>query len=267
MKEPLNDIEKLRQKKLIVFDIDGTLAPSKAPADKEMIDLLLSLLNDRSVAIIGGGKYALFKLQLVDQLPADDKRLEKLYLFPTNSTAFYRFNGTWNEVYSHKLSQEEKDKVMKAFDDAFKEVGYQHPEKTYGTVLEDRETQITFSALGQEIVAMLGEEEGVKQKQEWFDKYDALRQKMREIIQDKLPEFEVRAGGLTSIDITRKGIDKAYGVRQISEHLHVAIDDMLFVGDAIFPGGNDYAALDTGIDYVKVENPNATKEVIRKIIS
>lgn len=266
MKEPLQDEQKLREKKMVVFDIDGTLTPSKAPADKEMIELLLKLLDKRSVAIIGGGKYDLFKEQLVEKLPPQDKRLEKLYLFPTNSTAFYRFDGDWKKVYSHELSEEEKDKIKKAFEETFQEVGYQHPEKTYGTVIEDRGTQITFSALGQEVVAMTGKEEGVRLKEEWNKNYDGLRQQMREILQKRLPEFEVRAGGLTSIDITRKGIDKAYGVRQISEHLGVKIEDMLFVGDAIFPGGNDYAALQTGIDYVKVKDPEHTKELIKIII-
>ncbi len=266
MKEPLSDPQKLREKSLIVFDIDGTLTPSKAPADKEMIGLLLKLLDNKSVAIIGGGKYDLFKEQLVEQLPPQDKKLEKLYLFPTNSTAFYRFDGSWNKVYSHELSEEEKEKIKNAFEETFKEVKYSHPEKTYGTVIEDRGTQITFSALGQEVVAMQGEVEGVRLKEEWNKKYDGLRQKMREILQKKLPGFEVRAGGLTSIDITRKGIDKAYGVKQISEHLDVKIEDMLFVGDAIFPGGNDYAALNSGIDYVKVKDTTDTKKIIRTLI-
>lgn len=263
-KDSLN--KELQEKRLIIFDIDGTLTASKAPADKEMINLLLRLLEERSVAIIGGGKYSLFKEQLIEQLPSQDKRLERLYLFPTCSTAFYRFEGEWKEVYSHRLSDEEKEKIKKAFEETFLEVEYRHPEKTYGPVIEDRETQITFSALGQEVVAMTGEEQGVALKQKWFDDNDNLRQQMREILQKKLPDFEVRAGGLTSIDITRKGIDKAYGVRQISEHLGVKIEDMLFVGDAIFPGGNDYAALETGIDYFKVKNPSDTKELIRTIV-
>lgn len=266
MKQALNDKHKLLQKKIIVFDIDGTLTPSKAPADKEMIGLLLGLLDKKSVAIIGGGKYSLFKEQLVEQLPSQDKRLEKLYLFPTNSTAFYRFNNKWYEVYSHELTTQEKEKIKKAFDETFHKVGYQYPEKTYGPVIEDRDTQITFSALGQEVVAMCGEKIGVKLKEDWNKKYDDLRKKMRDILQELLPEFEVRAGGLTSIDVTRKGIDKAYGVRQIAQHLGVKINDMLFVGDAIFPGGNDYAALQTGIDYVKVKSPKDTKDLIRDII-
>lgn len=266
MKEPLQDKQKLREKKLIVFDIDGTLTPSKAPADKEMIELLLHLLDKKSVAIIGGGKYDLFKQQLVVQLPPNDERLNRLYLFPTNSTAFYRFDGEWRRVYSHDLTNEQKEKINNAFEETFKEIGYNHPEKTYGTIIEDRGTQISFSPLGQEVVAMLGEKEGVKLKEEWNKKYDPLRQKMREILQKYLPKFEVRAGGLTTIDITQKGIDKAYGVRQISEHLGVKVEDMIFVGDAIFPGGNDYAALQTGIDYVKVKDPSDTKKLIQTIV-
>src|SRR5258706_5192488 len=130
MKQALRDKLKLRQKKLIVFDIDGTLTPSKAPADKEMIQLMLGLLDTKSVAIIGGGKYSLFKQQLIDQLPKQDKKLEKLYLFPTNSTAFYRFNNNWNKVYSHELSKPEKDKIENALNETFRKVNYHHPEKT-----------------------------------------------------------------------------------------------------------------------------------------
>lgn len=267
MKQALDDKNKLRNKDIIVFDIDGTLTASKAPADKEMIELMLRLLDKKSVAIIGGGKYSLFKEQLIEQLPKQDKRLEKLYLFPTNSTAFYRFNNSWHEIYSHELTKDEKNKIKNALNETFREVNYSHPEKTYGPVIEDRDTQITFSALGQEVVAMCGEKIGVQLKEDWNKKYDNLRQQMREILQKFLPDFEVRAGGLTSIDITRKGIDKAYGVRQIAKHLDVKIESMLFVGDAIFPGGNDYAALQTGIDYVKVKNPSDTKELIRIIIN
>lgn len=267
MKKALQDKNKLQQKKLIVFDIDGTLTQSKAPADKEMIGLLLNLLDTKLVAIIGGGKYSLFQEQLTKQMPEKDKRLESLYLFPTNSTAFYRFEGEWNKVYSYELSGEEKEKIQDAFDETFNKANYQPPKKTYGTVIEDRSTQISFSPLGQEVVAMLGEKNGVALKEDWNKKYNDLRQKMRDILQGLLPEFEVRAGGLTTIDVTRKGIDKAYGVRQIAKHLGIGVEDMLFVGDAIYPGGNDYAALQTGIDYVKVKDPNETKELIRTLIS
>ena len=93
-----------------------------------------------------------------------------------------------------------------------------------------------------------------------------MRLRMLKILKRALPKFEVRAGGLTSIDVTRKGIDKGYGIRQIQRHLHVPIQDMLFIGDAIYPGGNDYAVTKTSIDYMKVCGPEETKRLIKKIL-
>jgi phosphomannomutase len=256
-----------KNKKLIVFDIDGTLAPSKVPADREMIALLLRLLGAKKIAVIGGGKYDLFKKQLVRQLPKRDPRLEHLYLFPTNSTAFYRYHQgrSWYKVYSHELSRAERGKIKDAFAEVFRKTNYSHPPKTWGPVVEDRGTQITFSALGQEVVEKLGKR-GLKLKEEW-NKHSDVRPQLTKVLIKLLPKFEVRLGGLTSIDITRKGIDKAYGIRQIEKKLHVTRKKIFFVGDAIFPGGNDYAVVRTGVDYIKVKDPKETKKIIRKIIA
>jgi len=74
--------------------------------------------------------------------------------------------------------------------------------------------------------------------------------------------LEVRAAGFTTIDVTKKGIDKAYGIRQIQKHLKIPISKMFFIGDAIFPGGNDYAVVRTGVDYMPVKNPEEAKKII-----
>ena len=249
-----------QNKKLIVFDIDGTLTPSKAPADSEMISLLLRLLERKQVAVIGGGKYALFREQLIDRMPRHDARFSRLFLFPTSSTAFYRFSrGRWRCVYEHVLSRADKKKITMAFASVFREVGYEHPRKTYGPPpIEDRKTQISFSPLGQRAPIPL--------KEAWKQKHNSLRARLARLLQRRLPDFKVRVGGLTTIDVTKKGIDKAYGIRQIERQLHVPRKDMLFVGDAIFPGGNDYAVVRTGVDYVKVRGPEDTKKIIQALL-
>ncbi|OGZ52722.1 MAG: hypothetical protein A3B25_00815 [Candidatus Ryanbacteria bacterium RIFCSPLOWO2_01_FULL_48_26] len=250
-------------KELFVFDLDGTLAPSKSIADFEMIKLLLRLLEKKRVAVIGGGKYELFKEQLIQRLPRKDERLERFFLFPTSSTAFYRFRrGKWICVYSHGLSARERKKIKTAFIAAFKEIAYEPPARTYGPVIEDRGTQITFSALGQEIIRELGVRRGLALKEEWNKRHD-IRPELMKALKRLLPTFEVRQGGLSSVDVTRKGIDKAYGIRRIEKTLGVSKKKMLFVGDAIFPGGNDYAVVRAGVDYVRVDNPEDTKQVIR----
>lgn len=255
----------MTNKKLIVFDLDGTLAPSKAVMDKEMDRLITELLRVKKVAVIGGGKYDLFKLQLLSALTAPRELLKNLFLFPTTSTAFYRYRNGWKNVYTLTLSKQERTKIKKAFKEVFKESGYQHPKKTYGPVVEDRGTQVTFSALGQEIVSALGKK-GVALKEQWKKENTPIKLKMAKMMAKRLPKLEVHSAGFTSIDVTRKGIDKAYGVRQIKKYLHVPISKMVFIGDALYPGGNDYAAKKSGIQCIPVRGPEDTKRIIKKLI-
>lgn len=253
-------------KKLIIFDMDGTLTPTKSPIHRDMVDLLAKLLAVKKVAVIGGGKYALFREQFLDSFKKPKELLENLFIFPTTSTSFYRYKNGWKKVYAHELSFSEIKKIKKAFGKVFREVGYAHPKKVYGRIIEDRGTQVTFSALGQDVVAELGEKEGVRLKTKWKEENTPLKLKMAKLLRRKLPGLAVQAAGFTSIDVTGKGIDKAYGIRQIEKHLKVPRRDMLFVGDAIFPGGNDYAAVRTGVDYVQVSGPEEAKKLIKFLL-
>ncbi len=264
----ITDLSTLGPKKLVVFDLDGTLALTKAPMDAEMADLMKQLLAKKHVAVIGGGKYELFQEQLLAPLAdAPEALLKNLSLFPTTSTRYYRYeNGGWQKVYAHELSQEERKRITKTFEQAFIDVGYQHPEKTYGPVIEDRGTQVTWSALGQNVVAELGPK-GVELKEEWKKNFTPVKMQVAERMAALLPDLEVRAAGHTSVDVTKKGIDKAYGLAQIEKYLGVPVADMLFVGDAIFPGGNDYAVTKTAVDYVPVATPEDTKAVIRFLLN
>lgn len=263
----ISNTKKIPDKDLIVFDMDGTLTPTKAPMDAEMTGLIADLLAEKQVAVIGGGKYGLFREQLLAPLRKARVAPKNLLLFPTTATSFYRYRGGWKNVYAHALSSAEKKKIKNAFADVFKKAGYRRPTKTYGTVIEDRGTQITFSALGQEVVAILGKEKGVAMKEQWLKENKAIKMKMGRMLQAMLPQFEVRTAGFTSIDITRKGIDKAYGLGQITKHTGITIKKMLFVGDAIFPGGNDYAVVRTGVDYIPVHGPEDTKRIIRAVLA
>ncbi len=248
-----------KNKKIIIFDLDGTLTKSKLPADREMVRLLLRLLAEKRVAVIGGGRYELFKRQFLAKLPRHAVQLKNLFLFPTNSTTFYRRSGnTWKRIYAHELSAREKEKIMHAFRAAFKKTDYVSPKKIYGSVLDDRGTQITFSAAGQKAPLAV--------KTKW-EKTSDVRPALMRALKKLVPEFEIRSGGLTSIDVTRKGIDKAYGVRQIAKRMKTPVRQMLFVGDALYPGGNDAAARKTGIRCVQIRGPAETKRLIKRVLA
>ncbi|TSC91245.1 MAG: HAD-superfamily hydrolase [Parcubacteria group bacterium Gr01-1014_2] len=266
MENLLNKIERVpKDKKLIVFDLDGTLVETKSSLDDETAELFGQLLAQKKVAVIGGASFERFRKDLVDRLNVSPELLGNLFLFPTTASSFYRYDNKWIQVYSEEFSKEQKEKIMDAFEKAFKEIDYVRPEKTYGEIIEDRGSQITFSALGQDVVAELGEE-GIKLKKKWRDENQGLKLKLAGILQRYLPEFEVRAAGYTSIDITRKGIDKEYAIRQIQKHLGVSIEDMLFVGDALFERGNDNAVLRTGIMCFEIKEVEDTKELIRYLV-
>ncbi len=261
----ISNIKKLIKKDLIVFDLDGTIAPSKSMMDGEMAELLKKLLEKKSVAIISGGEIKQFKIQLLTPFKGHHADYSKLFLFPTCSSVFYKyFNSKWNVVYAHYLKPTQVKQIKDAFRKAYKIIGYKDPEKTYGTIIENRKTQVSFSALGQKVVQVFGKQ-GIEMKEDWKKNHD-VRPEMAKVLSELLPEFAVKIGGLTTIDVTKKGIDKAYGIHQMQKYLKIPISKMLFIGDAMFPGGNDYAVVKTGVDWMPVKDPEETKKIINNIL-
>jgi HAD superfamily hydrolase (TIGR01484 family) len=136
--------------------------------------------------------------------------------------------------------------------------------KTYGDSIEDRDSQVTFSVYGQDVVDVLGQE-GVKLKYEW-DSDDSKKQRLRDYIAPLIPQFEVRVGGVTSIDVTKPGIDKAYGMKKLMTMLELSKDDILFVGDRLYEGGNDYPIKVMGIDCLEISHWQETAAAIEAIL-
>ncbi len=247
----------LVKKKIIVFDLDGTLAKSKEEIDEEMAKILSNLLDKKIVVVITGGAYVQFEKQFLPSFK-NNKLFKNLFLLPTSGSSFYQFkNKKWQPIYHNLLADKQKGDILNAFEKAFKNIGYKHPLKVYGQVIEDCGSQITFSALGQEA--------SLDKKQAWNTTQDR-RKEIQQELEQYLPQFEIRLGGLTSIDVTKKGIDKAYGIEQIMKTLKAVKDEIVFVGDALFEGGNDFAVVRTGIDTVAVSDPEETKYFIRSLL-
>ena len=244
--------------RLVAFDLDDTLAPSKSPIPKRMADALVKLLRCADVCIISGGNVAQFERQVLDHLEADHEALEHLHLMPTCGTRYLRFKeGNWITIYAHDLSEEERDSAIASLKEHAEELGLWETD-TWGDVIEDRGSQITFSALGQSAP--------IEAKRAW-DPDGSKKAALRDAVADDLPELEVRSGGSTSIDITASGVDKAFGITRLSEYTGVAFDDMIFVGDRLDPGGNDYPVVALGCKTVAVEDWEDTANFVEKLVS
>jgi phosphomannomutase len=243
-------------KQLIVYDLDGTLAESKSPLDSEMAALLHDLLGIVQVAVISGGDWPQFEKQLLSNLSQDD-RLVNLSLLPTCGTKFFQYTGGWKKIYSEDFTPDEREKIITALTQALGVADFK-VEKLWGEAIEDRGSQITYSALGQQAP--------LEEKNKWDPDF-SKRKKIKAILDPLIPGFSVRIGGATSIDVTKSGIDKAYGIQRLRDLLGISIQDMIFIGDALFPGGNDFPVKSTGVVSISVRGPIETKPVTEAILA
>ncbi len=243
--------------RLIAFDLDDTLAVTKSPVSDSMSQLLGRLLDASPVCIISGGQLDQFTRQVVDRLPGRAD-LSRLHLMPTCGSRYlpHRDDEGWVDVYLDKLDPADRDAASAVLTEAVEALGLT-PTTTWGPQVEDRGGQVTLSVLGQAAPAA--------EKYRW-DPTGSKKESLRAYAAERLPNLEVRSGGSTSIDITRHGIDKAYGMRRLMEETGLAQEDILFVGDRLDVGGNDRPVLDMGIECRAVEGPAETELIITELL-
>lgn len=242
-------------KKLVIFDLDGTLTPSKQYMRPSVAEAVSSLIGVIKVAIISGEAFGQFEVQFLRSLPPANENLTNLYILTTSGARIYTWKREWHPSFGDALlSPADKKKIFAAFEYAFSATGYVKPATVYGEMIEDRDAQITFSAFGQKAPLEL--------KQSW-DPTREKREKLVNALREKLPEFDVKIGGTTSIDVTLRGVNKGYGIHKLEQHLGIPLHDMIFVGDALYYGGNDYPAKATGVDCIEVSGPEETEALIR----
>ncbi len=245
---------------IIAFDLDGTLAPSKSPLQPEMAAVLIKILQHWKVAVISGASFAQFQSQFLHNLPCPISLLANLSILPTDGGELCRYDAhtnKWQCTQDQPFTDEEKQKIREAFAHAFTTVGFVQPPTTYGPIIEDRSTQITFSAYGMEAPLDI--------KKTW-DPEHRKRSAMVAALKPLLPGFSIHIGGATSIDITRAGIDKAYGLRKLLTTFSITPQRMVYVGDELFPDGNDAPALTVGALCVAVQGPEETIQVLKNLL-
>ncbi|MBO3745073.1 HAD-IIB family hydrolase [Streptosporangiaceae bacterium NEAU-GS5] len=238
--------------------MDDTLAVSKSQIEPRMAELLARLLGRVEVCVISGGQFAQFEAQVLRHLPITDDLRARLHLMPTCGTRYYRWaGGGWELVYAEDFSEPEKAEIIEILTRGAKELGL-WADQTWGEIVEDRGSQITFSALGQQAPP--------DAKYAW-DPDGSKRRRLCAYVSERLPDLEVRSGGSTSVDITHKGVDKAYGISRLLERLGLTLTDILFVGDRLDEGGNDYPVLAMGVECVAVEGWQETAAFVEELLA
>ncbi|MBQ3309826.1 HAD-IIB family hydrolase [Candidatus Saccharibacteria bacterium] len=256
-------------KKILSFDIDQTLNVAKTPITQEVADLLTQCLNHFEIAPISGQKFDQFLIQIVNPMleaGVTEEQLTHLHLFVAQGTQYYRYDGTtpyneqnWQQVYSHPLTNEQITKITAAIEQAARETGYWEEDKLPAgdEIIENRLSQVTFSALGQTA--------GTEEKYAW-DPDTKKRQAIVARAKQLAPEFEYEIGGTTSINAFTPGMNKVFGMTHLMEELKVEKKDILYFGDMTQPGGNDYPVVEMGIDTITVRSHEDTAFCLRGIL-
>ncbi|EPI43656.1 HAD hydrolase family protein [Gardnerella vaginalis] len=253
---------RIAQSSLIGFDLDNTLACSRKPMLLPMAESLSNLMNELPVAIITGGCLSLVQSQILDML-LPGTQLNHLHIMPTNGTSYYRIDShkMLHCVYEHRINAEQTRCVIAAIQQCAKHMGVWKESgdpMLWGNQIEHRGSQITFSALGQLAP--------IEYKKAW-DPTGVLKAKLAQSIALALPEFAVRAGGDTSVDVYRRGDDKAQALRMLAQYGDFAIERITFIGDRMTPGGNDYPTAFTGALAVHVTSPTDTLKLCNNVLT
>jgi HAD superfamily hydrolase (TIGR01484 family) len=248
-------------KKLISFDLDDTLAVTKSPISDRMAVLLGELLKRFDVCVISGGRFEQFKVQVVDRLGSsmNASQLSHLHLMPTCGTQYYRYDkksNDWIRRYATGLTEDQKKRVRDALETEAKRLNL-WPKNPAGEVIEDRMSQMTFSGLGQQAKP--------EDKYAW-DPDGRKKHALADAIIPLVPDVEVRVGGTTSVDVTMVGVDKSYGIKKLIKELNIRESDVLFFGDKLEEGGNDYPVKAMGVDSIEVSDHKNTEQLLTGIL-
>lgn len=247
--------------KALAFDLDGTLAPSKSHLESDMADVFSNLLKYIPMAVVSGASKEQFLHQFINYLLQEGTNFSNLYIFPENGASLEIYkDGVWTVQYEERFSEEESNKIISALklvEEKFNlEESWYHVLK-YGHEIENRGAQVTFSALGQKAPLEL--------KEKW-DPEQITRKKIKAFLDPILPECEIRIGGTTSIDITKRGQNKALAINNFIKLLKIDKKDLIFYGDALYSGGNDEIVKETDVNCQMVSNPQDTIKALRGIL-
>lgn len=246
----------MNNKKLIAFDMDGTLCSSRCKTDSELAGLLNKLYQKYIVVIITGWDYESMLRQIIEVLPTQEN-LKNLYLYPNTGTKkYYYVDYKYNLEYKNDFSAEQVDMIHEVFSEAIATLDL-IPETMYGALTENRWAQITF--------AWQGQMAPIEIKEKW-DPNQEKRKKIREYILPKLPGFNVNIAGTTSIDITREWVDKWWAMQNILKEFKLEKQDTIFIWDCIFKWWNDYPVKQAGFDTIQVSDYHETKKIIANLV-
>ena len=214
--------------RIFIFDVDGTLTPSRLPMTKEFQKFFKQWIKKNKFYLVTGSD--LPKLQ--EQMCFYDIEAEGIFTCCGNQ--FWKpdpsiVNTSAELIYDNKF--EMTNKLKSSLEVMLMSSQYPH---RYGNHIEDRGSMVNFSVVGRNCT-----QEQREKYYEW-DKEKGERRKMSIFLKNKFKDLDAVIGGQISIDIYPKGNDKSQVLNVIEQERLVPPSEYIFIGDGIENGGNDY---------------------------
>ena len=244
--------------RIFIFDVDGTLTPSRLPMTKEFQKFFKQWIKKNKFYLVTGSD--LPKLQ--EQMCFYDIEAEGIFTCCGNQ--FWKpdpsiVNTSAELIYDNKF--EMTNKLKSSLEVMLMSSQYPH---RYGNHIEDRGSMVNFSVVGRNCT-----QEQREKYYEW-DKEKGERRKMSIFLKNKFKDLDAVIGGQISIDIYPKGMDKSQILNVIEQERLVPPNEYIFIGDGIENGGNDYplAELMDNIeicDWYHTKGWEHTKEILESL--
>tara|TARA_Y100000593_G_scaffold44732_1_gene85262 strand:+ start:514 stop:1239 length:726 start_codon:yes stop_codon:yes gene_type:complete len=207
--------------KVFIFDVDGTLTPSRRTMTPEFEEFFYQWSRGKKYYLVSGSDLVKMKEQV-----------GVLYLSRANGIFCCGGNQFYDQpgeklIYENKFKPPETLLTYLGFQTKISDT----PVKSTNH-REDRGSMLNFSVVGRDCTQ--------EQRDEYFewDTKTGERKKIAKEIMDGWPELDAVIGGQISIDIVPKGYDKSQVLPHIEKRENA--DEYIFVGDRIEEGGNDY---------------------------
>lgn len=253
----ITDIDALTGYDIYGFDLDDTLGPSQRQVPAPVRAELALLCARRHVCVVSGATPAQFRECLLDLAPLDRHGTHLYALASYGAQRGTRRDGRWVfEIRRSLTAQQRRDAMLAIRTEAIRLGLWVSDDEVVGVRMDDRETQITFSALGRDATRV--------RKAAW-DPDGRRRLALVDAVSSQLVDCVVRLGGETSIDVLPTGADKGTAVAELLADLGARPARCLFVGDRLYPSGNDYPVAESGIDCVSVRTWHDTLELLRSL--
>lgn len=241
-----------------LFDLDETLAESFKPPQPEMIVRLKKLLDVVPVAVITGRTFSWIEPDFLPRM-IDSPHIDRFYVFPESSTQCFQWTGSfWNELYAFAMDEAQRARIKTAIEESVEETGALAGLPEFGPRFLNKTAMVSFACLGYQVPADM--------RYTW-DPGNERRKLLQAAVSKRLPDLEVSLGGATTLDVTQKGQNKTRGVAWLSEHLHISPQEMFYVGDALYEGGNDHVVIATGIRTRQTSGPEETASILDELIA